>query len=104
MTGGQGRAGAVRRTVRGMVCRIPGSSRNVAANGFSPDLVRGPLVRGNRLTGRRLAGTLVPQLWVMTESGHVRLDEVLGDSFAVPTAVPSAGHRRIDAARVRQWR
>ncbi|MBO3676222.1 bifunctional 3-(3-hydroxy-phenyl)propionate/3-hydroxycinnamic acid hydroxylase [Streptomyces sp. NEAU-YJ-81] len=89
MTGGQDKAAAVRRAALGAVCRIPALPSYVSASGLSPALVRGPLVHGRR-TGRRLTGTLVPQPWVTADRGRVRLDEVLGDSFAVLSAEPPA--------------
>ncbi|MBV7695674.1 bifunctional 3-(3-hydroxy-phenyl)propionate/3-hydroxycinnamic acid hydroxylase [Streptomyces sp. TRM70350] len=86
MTGGQDRASALRRTALGAVCRIPALTSYLAEHGLSPTLGRGPLVHH----GRRLAGVLVPQPWVTTDRGRVRLDDVLGDSFAVLSAVPPA--------------
>ncbi|MEV5735031.1 bifunctional 3-(3-hydroxy-phenyl)propionate/3-hydroxycinnamic acid hydroxylase [Streptomyces sp. NPDC052292] len=88
MTGGQDRAAAFRRAVVGAVCRIPGVTEAVSRD-LSPALAAGPLVRRRpRLTGRVLAGTFCPQPWVRHDGGRVRLDDVLGDSFAVLTAVP----------------
>ncbi|GAA1718065.1 bifunctional 3-(3-hydroxy-phenyl)propionate/3-hydroxycinnamic acid hydroxylase [Streptomyces yatensis] len=89
MTGGQDRAAAVRRAALGAVCRIPALTSYVSESGLSPALTRGPLVHGRR-TGRRLTGTLVPQPWVTADRGRARLDEVLGDSFAVLSAEPPA--------------
>ncbi|MFB7370736.1 bifunctional 3-(3-hydroxy-phenyl)propionate/3-hydroxycinnamic acid hydroxylase [Streptomyces sp. NPDC056222] len=90
MTGGQDKAAAVRRTALGAVCRIPGLASYLSVNGLGPALVRGALVQHGRLSGRRLAGTLVPQPWVTTDGERARLDDVLGDSFAVLSAVPPA--------------
>ncbi|MFJ8021438.1 bifunctional 3-(3-hydroxy-phenyl)propionate/3-hydroxycinnamic acid hydroxylase [Streptomyces sp. NPDC096311] len=91
MTGGQDRAAALRRIALSAVCRIPAVTSYVAEHGLGPALPRGPLAHhGRRLTGRRLAGTLVPQPRVTTGSGSVRLDDVLGDSFAVLAVVPPA--------------
>ncbi|MEU7427056.1 bifunctional 3-(3-hydroxy-phenyl)propionate/3-hydroxycinnamic acid hydroxylase [Streptomyces sp. NPDC040750] len=88
MTGGQDRAAAFRRAVVGAVCRIPGVTEAVSRD-LSPALAAGPLVRRRpRLTGRVLAGNFCPQPWVRHDGGRVRLDDVLGDSFAVLTAVP----------------
>ncbi|MFI9614981.1 bifunctional 3-(3-hydroxy-phenyl)propionate/3-hydroxycinnamic acid hydroxylase [Streptomyces sp. NPDC052023] len=88
MTGGQDRAAAVRRAVVGAACRVPGLTSAISRD-LSPALTAGPLVRrGLRPTGRALAGTLCPQPWVRHEEGRVRLDDVLGDSFAVVTVVP----------------
>ncbi|WP_406375784.1 bifunctional 3-(3-hydroxy-phenyl)propionate/3-hydroxycinnamic acid hydroxylase [Streptomyces sp. NBC_00647] len=92
MTGGQDRAAAFRRAAVGAVCRIPGVTEAVSRD-LSPALPAGPLVRRRpRLTGRTLAGTFCPQPWVRHDGRHVRLDDVLGDSFAVLTAVPPTAH------------
>ncbi|MER7492132.1 bifunctional 3-(3-hydroxy-phenyl)propionate/3-hydroxycinnamic acid hydroxylase [Streptomyces pharetrae] len=99
MTGGQDRAAAVRRTALAAACRIPALTTYLSARGLSPALPRGPLVHYRRLAGRRLAGSPVPQPWVVTRRGRVRLDEVLGDSFAVLSAVPPGPAVR-DTARV----
>ncbi|MFE9451576.1 bifunctional 3-(3-hydroxy-phenyl)propionate/3-hydroxycinnamic acid hydroxylase [Streptomyces sp. NPDC006739] len=88
MTGGQDRAAALRRAVVGAVCRIPGVTEAVSRD-LSPALTAGPLVRRRpRLTGRVLPGTFCPQPWVRHDVRRVRLDDVLGDSFAVLTTVP----------------
>ncbi|MFG2386612.1 bifunctional 3-(3-hydroxy-phenyl)propionate/3-hydroxycinnamic acid hydroxylase MhpA [Streptomyces avermitilis] len=88
MTGGQDRGAAFRRAVVGTACRIPGVTAAVSRD-LSPALTTGPLVRRRpRLTGRVLAGTFCPQPWVRHDGRRVRLDDVLGDSFAVLTAVP----------------
>ncbi|WP_217181772.1 bifunctional 3-(3-hydroxy-phenyl)propionate/3-hydroxycinnamic acid hydroxylase [Streptomyces sp. AC495_CC817] len=83
MTGGQDRAAALRRTAVAAVCRIPGVTGMA-----SRDLGR-PLRGGSLVRRSRLGGTFCPQPQVTTEDGRrVRLDDVLGDSFAVLTAVP----------------
>ncbi|WP_369274384.1 bifunctional 3-(3-hydroxy-phenyl)propionate/3-hydroxycinnamic acid hydroxylase [Streptomyces sp. R11] len=88
MTGGQDRAAALRRAVVGAACRIPGVTAAVGRD-LSPALAAGPLIRRRpRLLGRGLAGTLCPQPWVVVDGRRVRLDDVLGDSFAVLTTVP----------------
>ncbi|MFI2458043.1 bifunctional 3-(3-hydroxy-phenyl)propionate/3-hydroxycinnamic acid hydroxylase [Streptomyces sp. NPDC019539] len=88
MTGGQDRVAAVRRAVVGAVCRLPGVTAAVSRD-LSPALSAGPLVRRRpRLTGRGLAGTFSPQPWIRHDGGRVRLDDLLGDSFAILTAVP----------------
>lgn len=88
MTGGQDRGAAFRRAVVGTACRIPGVTAAVSRD-LSPALTAGPLVRRRpRLTGRVLPGTFCPQPWVRHDGTRVRLDDVLGDSFAVLTAVP----------------
>jgi len=88
MTGGQDRAAALRRAVVGTACRIPSVTATVSRD-LSPALTAGPLVRRRpRLTGRVLAGTFCPQPWIQHDGRRVRLDDVLGDSFAFLTAVP----------------
>ncbi|WP_328502728.1 bifunctional 3-(3-hydroxy-phenyl)propionate/3-hydroxycinnamic acid hydroxylase [Streptomyces sp. NBC_00457] len=90
MTGGQDRAAALRRAVVGTACRIPGVTAAVGRD-LSPPLGSGPLVRrGPRLLGRGPAGSACPQPWVVVDGRRVRLDDVLGDSFAVLTTVPPA--------------
>lgn len=99
MTGGQDRGAAFRRAVVGAACRIPGVTA-VVSRDLSPALNAGPLVRRRPgLPGRVLAGTFCPQPWVRHDSGRVRLDEVLGDTFAVLTAVqPTAQMAAVAAA------
>ncbi|MEV6054700.1 bifunctional 3-(3-hydroxy-phenyl)propionate/3-hydroxycinnamic acid hydroxylase [Streptomyces sp. NPDC052107] len=88
MTGGQDHAAALRRAAVGMACRVPGVTSAVSRD-LSPALTAGPLVRRRPgLIKRGLAGTFCPQPWVTTDGRRVRLDDVLGDSFAVLTAVP----------------
>ena len=83
MTGGQDRAAALRRTAVAAACRIPGVTGR-ASRDLGRPLRVGPLVRRSRL-----GGTFCPQPRVTTEDGRRgRLDDVLGDSFAVLTAVP----------------
>ncbi|TPQ22648.1 bifunctional 3-(3-hydroxy-phenyl)propionate/3-hydroxycinnamic acid hydroxylase [Streptomyces sporangiiformans] len=82
MTGGQDRAAAIRRTLLGAACRIPGVT-GLAGRGISPTLTSGPLIRRGRLSG-----TCCPQPWVIADGRRTRLDDVLGDSFAVLTAEP----------------
>ncbi|MFD3450745.1 bifunctional 3-(3-hydroxy-phenyl)propionate/3-hydroxycinnamic acid hydroxylase [Streptomyces sp. NPDC058691] len=88
MTGGQDHAAAIRRTLVGAACRIPGVTRTISRD-LSPALKAGPLVRRRRrLTGRVLAGTYSPQPWVLHDGNRVRLDDLLGTSFALLTTVP----------------
>ncbi|WP_216590611.1 bifunctional 3-(3-hydroxy-phenyl)propionate/3-hydroxycinnamic acid hydroxylase MhpA [Streptomyces brasiliscabiei] len=90
MTGGQDGAAALRRTVVGAACRVPAVT-TALGRGLGRPLGDGPLTRrGRRLRpGPALGGTYCPQPWVAAEDGgRVRLDDVLGDSFAVLTAVP----------------
>ncbi|MFE6200693.1 bifunctional 3-(3-hydroxy-phenyl)propionate/3-hydroxycinnamic acid hydroxylase [Streptomyces sp. NPDC057838] len=83
MTGGQDGAATIRRRALAAACRIPGLTE-LAGRDLSPPLTAGPLVwRGIR---RGLAGTHCPQPWVSAGGLRARLDEVLGDSFAVLTA------------------
>ena len=83
MTGGQDRAAALRRTAVAAVCRVPGVTGR-ASRDLGRPLPVGPLVRSSRL-----GGTCCPQPRVTTRAGQqVRLDDVLGDSFAVLTTVP----------------
>jgi 3-(3-hydroxy-phenyl)propionate hydroxylase len=83
MTGGQDRAAALRRTAVAAACRIPGVTGR-ASRDLGRPLRVGPLVRRGRL-----GGTICPQPRVTTEDGRRgRLDDVLGDSFTVLTAVP----------------
>ncbi|MET9451558.1 bifunctional 3-(3-hydroxy-phenyl)propionate/3-hydroxycinnamic acid hydroxylase [Streptomyces cinerochromogenes] len=88
MTGGQDRAAALRRAAVGTACRVPGVTSAVSRD-LSPALTAGPLVRRRPgLFGRALPGSFCPQPWVIADGRRVRLDDVLGDSFAVLTAVP----------------
>ncbi|MEU1144633.1 bifunctional 3-(3-hydroxy-phenyl)propionate/3-hydroxycinnamic acid hydroxylase [Streptomyces sp. NPDC005863] len=83
MTGGQDGAAALRRSLLAAACRIPGLPR-LAGRDISTPLTAGPLVR--RTARRGLAGTHCPQPWVRVDGRRIRLDEALGDSFAVLTA------------------
>ncbi|WP_406487488.1 bifunctional 3-(3-hydroxy-phenyl)propionate/3-hydroxycinnamic acid hydroxylase [Streptomyces phaeochromogenes] len=92
MTGGQDGAAALRRGVLAAAFRIPGLPA-AAARDLSPALAAGPLVRRRALRrarwgGRGLVGGICPQPWVTVDGRRVRLDELLGDSFAVLTAAP----------------
>ncbi|MEY9857786.1 3-(3-hydroxy-phenyl)propionate hydroxylase [Catenulispora sp. GAS73] len=100
MTGGQDRVAALRRTLLGIACRIPGLSAALADN-LSPALTRGPLV-DRRRRFRQLVGHLCPQPWITVGGRRTRLDDVLGDSFAVvtvgtPTPGLLAAARALDA-------
>ncbi|MFJ9249593.1 bifunctional 3-(3-hydroxy-phenyl)propionate/3-hydroxycinnamic acid hydroxylase [Streptomyces sp. NPDC101776] len=95
MTGGQDGAAAVRRGVLSAACRVPGLS-TAAARDLSPTLAAGPLVRRRpRRGGRGLAGTFCPQPWVTVDGRRSRLDDLLGDSFTMLTAVPSPSLRAV---------
>ncbi|NEB03446.1 bifunctional 3-(3-hydroxy-phenyl)propionate/3-hydroxycinnamic acid hydroxylase [Streptomyces sp. SID13726] len=82
MTGGQDRTAALRRAAVATVCRIPGVTARVSRDLGRP-LPVGPLVRRGRL-----GGTYCPQPRVTAADGQRGpFDDVLGDSFAVLTAV-----------------
>lgn len=88
MTGGQDGAAVVRRGALGAAVRVPGLSA-AAARDLSPALTAGPLVPRRALPhSRALVGRFCPQPWVTADGRRARLDELLGDSFAVLTAVP----------------
>ncbi|MFI1769929.1 bifunctional 3-(3-hydroxy-phenyl)propionate/3-hydroxycinnamic acid hydroxylase [Streptomyces sp. NPDC020800] len=92
MTGGQDRGAALRRAVVGAACRVPGVTTAVSRD-LSPALTAGPLVpRRPGPIGRGLTGTFCPQPWVIVDGRRTRLDDVLGDSFALLTAVPPTPH------------
>ncbi|MFK0150915.1 bifunctional 3-(3-hydroxy-phenyl)propionate/3-hydroxycinnamic acid hydroxylase [Streptomyces sp. NPDC090493] len=92
MTGGQDRGAALRRAVVGAACRLPAVTAAVSRD-LSPALTAGPLVRRRPgRIGRGLTGTFCPQPWVIVDGRRTRLDDVLGDSFALLTAVPSTPH------------
>ncbi|MGI5290315.1 bifunctional 3-(3-hydroxy-phenyl)propionate/3-hydroxycinnamic acid hydroxylase [Nonomuraea polychroma] len=76
---GRAKAG---RMLLSQVERLPAAVRS-----RSPRLCRGPLVRPRRPWGD-LAGTLPPQPWVTVDGRHQRLDDVLGDSFAILSLAP----------------
>ncbi|MFJ8537186.1 bifunctional 3-(3-hydroxy-phenyl)propionate/3-hydroxycinnamic acid hydroxylase [Streptomyces sp. NPDC093591] len=83
MTGGQDRAAALRRTAVAAACRVPGVTGR-AGRDLGRPLPTGPLTRRGRL-----GGTFCPQPRATGDDGQaVRLDDLLGDSFAVLTAVP----------------
>jgi 3-(3-hydroxy-phenyl)propionate hydroxylase len=88
MTGGQDGAAALRRGVLSAAVRVPGLS-GAAARDLGPALSAGPLVpRRFRGAGRGLVGRFCPQPWVTVDGRRTRLDDLLGDSFAVLTAAP----------------
>ncbi|MFE0250167.1 bifunctional 3-(3-hydroxy-phenyl)propionate/3-hydroxycinnamic acid hydroxylase [Streptomyces sp. NPDC059010] len=82
MTGGQDRAAALRRQAVSAACRIPGVT-GAATRNLSRALRPGPLTRRSRL-----GGTHCPQPWLTVTGRPTRLDDLLGDSFAVVTTVP----------------
>ncbi|MFJ1811213.1 MULTISPECIES: bifunctional 3-(3-hydroxy-phenyl)propionate/3-hydroxycinnamic acid hydroxylase [unclassified Streptomyces] len=95
MTGGQDGAAVIRRGVLSAAVRVPGLS-TAAARDLSPALSAGPLVRRRpRRGGRGLVGTFCPQPWVTVDGRRARLDDLLGGSFTVLTAVPSPSLRAV---------
>lgn len=97
MTGGQGAAAWLRRVGLALACRIPGFTEK-ALEPRLPRFPTGDLVRG-RQRRRSVQGTLLPQpsVTIPGDTEPVRLDEVIGDSFAVLTLsrVPVAVAHRI---------
>ncbi|MGP4085987.1 bifunctional 3-(3-hydroxy-phenyl)propionate/3-hydroxycinnamic acid hydroxylase MhpA [Streptomyces sp. KR55] len=88
MTGGQGGAAAIRRSLLAAACRVPALPA-AAGHRLSPRAGRGPLVRRRvRPGGRDLAGTFCPQPWVTADGRRTRLDDALGDSLAVLACAP----------------
>ncbi|WP_406223632.1 bifunctional 3-(3-hydroxy-phenyl)propionate/3-hydroxycinnamic acid hydroxylase [Streptomyces canus] len=83
MTGGQDGAAVLRRRLLAVACRLPALTA-AAGRDLSPPLTAGPLVR--RGIRRGLVGTHCPQPWITADGRRTRLDEALGDSFAVLTA------------------
>lgn len=85
LTGGQDRLASARRALVAAICRVPGVGG--ALPNRTPALRRGALIqrRGPR---SRLNGTLFPQPWVSTPSAARRLDDLLGDRYALCTRGP----------------
>ena len=84
MTGGGRGADAVRRLVLGAVRRLPGVSEFALAS-RTPPLRPGRLVRRRRFAPGSPVGGLVPQPTVVVDGVRTRLDDVLGDGWAVLT-------------------
>ncbi|GAA3625013.1 bifunctional 3-(3-hydroxy-phenyl)propionate/3-hydroxycinnamic acid hydroxylase [Nonomuraea rosea] len=82
--GGGRRAGAtLRRMLLAQAGRVP-AIHAITTRSTSPRLRRGLLVRPHRVpVWRDLAGTLPPQPWVTVDGECHRLDDVLGNSFAI---------------------
>lgn len=125
MTGGAGRAGALRRIALAALCRLPGGTRLLASTS-TPRLAAGPLVRR---TYRRHdpVGRACPQPWVVEADRRIRLDDVLGAGFAIISAGtadaglvelarpfgpvvtvdvsgrPASGVRSVDSPQLRAW-
>jgi 3-(3-hydroxy-phenyl)propionate hydroxylase len=81
MTGGQDRAAAVRKGTLAVASRVPGFAKAVVSQA-APPVTGTPLVRRPRV-GRSVAGALMPQPWVLHDGERTRLDEVLGNDFAI---------------------
>jgi 3-(3-hydroxy-phenyl)propionate hydroxylase len=86
MTGGQDIAAALRRPLTGLLLRVPGV-RAAAQRGITTRYAPGPLAERRRHR-RDLPGTPCPQPTVRVDGRSVRLDEVLGDGYALLTAGP----------------
>jgi 3-(3-hydroxy-phenyl)propionate hydroxylase len=80
MTGGSARTTGLRRAIIRAVSRLPGVE-DKALNIAWPAFPAGPLVAPRD----RAVGRLCPQPRIDTAHGKVRLDEVLGDGFAIVT-------------------
>jgi 3-(3-hydroxy-phenyl)propionate hydroxylase len=80
MTGGSARTAGLRRAILRAVSRLPGAE-DKALNIAWPAFPAGPLVAHRD----RAAGRLCPQPRIDTGHGKARLDEVLGDGFAIIT-------------------
>lgn len=85
LTGGQDRLASVRRMLVAAVCSIPGLGN--ALPGGTPPLRHGPLIERRR-PWSRLNGSLFPQPWVRTPCGARRLDDLLGQRYALLTRGP----------------
>ena len=99
MTGGQDGAALVRKVALAAVCRM-GDVGSRILDEPSPRFTAGPLVAPAR---RGLTGGLCPQPWVRVDGGRRRLDDVLGDGFAVLT-LDAPGTILQDVARQRGLR
>jgi 3-(3-hydroxy-phenyl)propionate hydroxylase len=100
MTGGGTGAAAVRRVVLAGVRRAPGVSGFALAS-RTPPLRPGRLVRRPRFAPGSPVGALVPQPPVTVDGIAVRLDDVLGDGWAVlTTGGPPPVHADAAGARV----
>ena len=103
MTGGQDRAAALRRVVLAAVWRVPGAT-GLALRRTSPPLAAGALaprrpLRRRLRGGRELVGSCLPQPWVEGPHGQCRLDDLLGDGFALVVVGPLGERARRLAAR-----
>lgn len=81
MTGGQDGAAHLRRVALAIAVRVPGVTDKVI-DGQPPAFPDGPAIR--RLGRRdRVTGTLLPQPWVVTQTGRMRLDDVTGSGHSI---------------------
>lgn len=98
MTGGQGRAAALRSLLLSQVVRLP-NLKNAMLRSASPRLGPGPLVIGPTRRGPRLAGALMPQPLLTVDGVEHRLDDLLGTGFAIVTRIPEpAGITRLSTS------
>jgi 3-(3-hydroxy-phenyl)propionate hydroxylase len=113
LTGGQDRAAIIRRIALAGLCRVPGFSTAVV-DSASPRLTGSALVDRRRLDPWNPAGRLCPQPTTLVDGEDVRLDDLLGEGWALLTDGPAdapAGVRHVDistlgparAAQLRQW-
>jgi 3-(3-hydroxy-phenyl)propionate hydroxylase len=103
MTGGRGAAAGVRRVALSVLCRIP-AVRHAVLDRPAPALRGGALISSARWPGG-LGGTLIPQPLISVGGQARRLDDLMGQGFAVVsdrplTAQVAAVARRLDAAVV----
>ena len=94
MTGGTARTCRLRRAALRAVTRLPGVEERAFTAAW-PAFRDGPLTA----PGDALAGRLCPQPRIGTPQGHVLLDHLLGDGFAVLTRGPAAGEAFDPATR-----
>ena len=104
MTGGHGVAAALRQPLVAALLRVP-AVRERAARGIEDRLPAGALV-DRRRHRRDLAGTVCPQPTVVVDGRPVRLDDLLGDGYALLCTgpVPAALRERAAASGARTVR
>jgi 3-(3-hydroxy-phenyl)propionate hydroxylase len=98
MTGGQDLAAALRRPLTGLLLRVPGV-RAAAQRGITTRYPAGRLV-DRRRHRRDLVGTFCPQPTVHVAGRRTRLDDVLGDGYALLTTGPVPPELRVRAHRL----
>ncbi|MDE3721932.1 bifunctional 3-(3-hydroxy-phenyl)propionate/3-hydroxycinnamic acid hydroxylase [Nocardiopsis sp. N85] len=96
MTGGRDRVAALRGAALRTLFRLPGFAR-AAGERLGRPIPIGPLVPRRGSTRTRLVGGSCPQPRVTVEGRRALLDDVLGDGFALVTAVPPAPATRAAA-------